>query len=150
MQLGNILSSAREPLVCKPVKFQVLAEDERQLPVKATAEAVLAFVSEEAREESRRYAREYLEQHDYKGKPIPGDVLDEEEDRWFLLHALRDKDDPSRMFCTRADYPRFRKALIAHQKQWLFTVYAQFVRDEYPELATPRQQKELEDEAKGK
>lgn len=150
MQLGSILSSAREPLVCKPVKFQVLAEDERQLPVKATAEAVLAFVSEEAREESRRYACEYLEQHDYKGKPIPADALEQEEARFFLLMALRDKDDPSRLFCPRAEYARLRRALIARQVTWLIETYQQFVLDEYPELATPEQQKELDDQAQGK
>lgn len=150
MQLGNILSGAREPLVCKPVSFQVLHEGDQGQLLKVKAEAALAFVSEDRREESRRLAREWLATHDYKDKVIPADVLDEEENRWFLMLALRDKDDTSRQFCSRSDYGLFRKAVIAAQLSYLFRVYQQFVSDEYPELATPEQQKQIEGEAKGK
>lgn len=148
MQLGNILSTASDPVVGKPVKFRVLGEkDGRQ--VSAQAEAVLAFVDEDKRQEHKRLAREWLESHDYKGKSVPMDVLVEEEYLWFVLAALKNKDDPSQQFCLNKDYATFRRAVVMEQVVWLKSRYDAFLRDEYPELATPQQQEDLLNQAAG-
>lgn len=143
MQLGNILAGAAESVRSAPVKFRVLGDSPEGGQVSAQAEAVMVFVSEDAREKYRQKAREWLDSHDYKGKPIPPVVLDEEESRWFLMAALRDKDDPSRAFCPEAQYELFRKALIAQQVTYLYGLYRDFVKAEYPEIATDEQKAAL-------
>lgn len=149
MQLGNILAGATESVRSAPVKFRVLGDSPEGGQVSAQAEAIMVFVSEDAREKYRQKAREWLESHDYKGKPVPAIVLDEEENRWFLMAALRDKDDPSRAFCPEAQYELFRKALIAQQMTYLFRLYHEFIKAEYPELATDEQKEALLNEAAG-
>lgn len=139
MQLGNILSTARDPVVCKPVSFWVLGEQDGK-QVRAKAEAVLAFVNESARAEALRMAAASIK---------PGVEPAAEEAYWFLLAALRDRDDPSRQFCPNAEIGTFRSALILDQVVWLKREYAIFVRDEYPELATAEQQSGLIEQATG-
>lgn len=149
MQLGQILSGATESVRSSPVKFRVLGESPEGLQVSAEAEAVMVFVSEDAREKYRQKARAWLESHDYKDKPIPALVLDEEESRWFLLAALRDKSDASRAFCPEGQYELFRKALIAQQVSHLYGLYREFVKAEYPELASEEQKHGLIEAAAG-
>ncbi len=149
MQLGNILRTATDPVVARPITFRVLGTDSAGKQTSAQAEAVLAFVPESLREEHKQRAREYLENGDYKGKQIPIDVLIEEEYRWFVLAVLRDKDDPSRPFCPASEYPTFRSAIIMEQVAWLREQYRAFVKDEYPELATKEQQDALVGAAAG-
>lgn len=139
MQLGNILSTAKDPVVCKPVSFWVLGEQDGK-QVRAKAEAVLAFVSEAARAEARHFAAASLG---------PGADLVVEEIYRFLMVALRDKDDPSRQFCPNGDIGIFRSAIIMDQVLWLRRQYDAFVRDEYPELMTPKQQTGLAEQAAG-
>lgn len=152
MQLGNILSTAAEPVVGRVVEFRVLGTDQSGRQVSARAEALLTFVDEERREETKRFAREYLEAHDFKGseRGVPFDVLSDEEIRCFIFAALRDKEMPDRQFCPNTDYGRFRRALIVEQVRWLKLQYDKFVEDEYPELATKKQQEELLEQAVGK
>lgn len=149
MQLGNILSTATEPVVCKSVKFRVLGEDQQGRQTSGQAEAVFAFVNEDRREEYKRLAREWLEQGDFKGKEIPIDVLTEEEYRWFLMAALRDKDAPQKQFCPNGEYEKFRKALILRQVTRLLAGYNDFVEAEYPELLTDDKQADLREQAEG-
>lgn len=138
MQLGNILSTATEPVVCKAVKFRVLGEDQQGRQVSTEAEAVLVFVSETARIEAEALAAHSLG---------PGGTLGQEKVYWFLMAALRDKDNPARRFCLNAEIDKFRSALIAEQVIWIKGQYDRFVQDEYPELATAEQQDELAEQA---
>jgi len=151
MQLGNILSTATQPVVAKPVRFRVLVSPPGEPQRHAVAEAVLAFVDEDARHESKRLAVLGLKSKEpYRsGTPIPEDELIEEEFYRFLMVALRDKDDPAQQFCPNSDYPRFRQALILRQVRWLLGQYDAFVNEEYPELLTKDQQEALLQEAQG-
>lgn len=149
MQLGNILAGATQPVVCKPVAFHVLGVGVDGKQVKVKAEAVFRFVDEAEREDLRRKSRAYLEDKDYKGQSVPADAAREEYLRYFLMSALRDKDDPARAFCPEGEYSRFRAALIREQVLWLHSAYDQFVSDEYPELLTEEQQKDLSKQAAG-
>lgn len=149
MQLGEILAGVTESVKSEPVKFRVLGEGPEGEQVSAQAEAVMVFVDEDKREKFRLKARAWLEAHDYKGKPVPSIVLDEEESRWFLMAALRDKSDPSKAFCPEAQYELFRKALIAQQVSYLYGLYREFIKNEYPELASDEQKRELVEAAAG-
>lgn len=140
MQLGNILSTAAEPVATRIVEFQVLAQMPDGRQGKAIAKAALAFVSEAARQDARRSAVENLSR---------GGDLDEEENYWLLLAALRDADNPVAQFCPNTDIAKFKAAIIVHQVRWLLREYRRFVEDEYPELLTPEQKKQIEDEARG-
>jgi len=148
MQLGNILTTASQPVVGRLISFQVLVSPPGQPQKSAKAEAMFAFVDEDARHESKRLARMYLEGK-YKNRPIPDDELVEEEYYWFLMAALRDKEDPTRAFCPNEDYPKFRQALILRPIRRLLMAYDAFVDDEYPELATEEQRTALAGEASG-
>lgn len=150
MQLGNILSTAKSPVCCRQISFQVLGEGPDGRQVSAKAEASLAFVDEDKREEYKFKARDYLEAHEYKNRPVPRDVLDEEEYRWFLMAALRNKDDEAQQFCPNDQYSLFRKALIVEQIGWLMKSYREFVKDEYGEFLTPGEQAALAEKAAGK
>lgn len=151
MQLGNILTTATNPVVCKPVKFKVLGRDPEGKQVQAQAEAVWAFVSEDDRQEAKRLALAGLrERPEYRrGDAIPVDVLTDEECYRILMVALRDKDDPSRQFCPNAEYAKFRSAILLDQVNWLLRSYREFVADEYPELVTVEQHEGLTEEARG-
>lgn len=140
MQLGNILSTATDPVVCKPVKFRVLGADSTGKPVSAQAEAVLTFVSEAARLEADALAGQSLP---------PGGTLGQEKTYWFLMAALRNKANPAQQFCPNAEIDKFRAALIGEQVIWLKGQYDRFVSDEYPELASAEQQDELLGQALG-
>lgn len=143
MQLGNILATAQTPIVYRVIDFHVLGMTPDGKQSKVKAQAALGFVSEAERLESKRLAAQHRK---------AGDDLAEEEYYWFLLAALRDAEDPTRAFCA-ADaqgIAMFRASLVLDQVRWFLRQYDKFVLDEYPEMATPEQQKTLIEEAKGK
>lgn len=146
MQLGNILSTACAPIVPRDVTFCVLGEKAGQ-QTKGEAKAVFVFVPESIRDECKRLAREWLEGHGYKDRPIPHDIFADEVERWFLLKALRNKDDHAQQFCFDQDYGTFKAAVTQEQCRWLMAEHERFTADEYPELATPKQQADLVKEA---
>src|SRR5688572_13986483 len=99
MQLSGFLSGATTEVKGKPVAFKVLGTDPEGHQTQAQAEAVFALVPEGERTEYVHHAKQWLDAHGYKGKEIPPDVLVDEQCKWFLMAALRDKDDPTRQFC---------------------------------------------------
>lgn len=144
MKLGNILSTAAEPVATKEIKFRVLVSGPGVAQKTAQARAVWAFVDEAARLESVRKARAALE-----GKPHEESDLDEERTYWFLLAALRDADDPVSQFCPDSDIQKFKSAILLPQIHRLTAEYRKFIADEYPELASPAQQAQLREQAAG-
>ncbi len=148
MQLGNILTTATNPVVCKPVKFKVLGRDPEGKQVQVQAAAVFALVDEAAESESTRLAYAYL--RDQKDQLGTDDDIRHVRDLWFLMAALRDSDDPQVQFCPNADFSKLRLALVKAQVKWLRGQYDLFQSEEYPELLTPEQKAALLEDATGK
>lgn len=151
MQLGQILEEAAVPVVGREVTFHVI-DTKDGVQRQARAEAVLHFVDEPMRHEADRHADEWLRNDPLYKKHgiVPETKRREEEYYTFLIRALRDKDDPTKPFCSIGDYPKFRKALVSRVVTYLLSQYQAYVADEYPELASPEQTEGLVEQALGK
>lgn len=140
MNLGSILQNPSEPVVSRVVEFHVLTMTPDGTQGRAKARAALVFVSEAQRQDALRDAAANLPR---------GGNLEDEENYWVLMAALRDADNPVMPFVPGNDVKMLKSALIIHQVRWLIREYKRFVDDEYPELITIDQKQDLEEQARG-
>lgn len=146
MKLGQFLSQA-PTAPTKRVRFQVVGRDREEFVVRAEAEADLVFVDERARQQANRDARAYLSSLP-SSTPSSTEDADAEE-AYHLLHlALRDTADVRTPFAASVD--ELRRSLVAPVALRLAAAYWKFVADEFPDVTTDKQQKALEEEARGK
>ena len=154
MNLGEILSAQDngKALVGRPVEFQIVKKR-----VRYTVKALFFPVSEAERQQSKRDAVKYLRSlPDYQKTeegilpPIPDDVREEERQYRFLATALHNPENEDAKFIRNSDYSDFRAGVVVDQINWLGRQYDKYIQDEYPEILTDSDCKDLEDEAAGK
>jgi hypothetical protein len=158
MKLGEILSQEdnARPLVGHDVEFWIKKGNTQRFRVKAK----MYPLGEADRQQAKRDAVKYLRTlPDYKETerdgstylpPIPEMVRLEEEEYKRLCLILHDADDPTSKFVLNADYATFRAGVTIEQVNWLGREYDRYISEEYPELLSEKQRKELEDEARSK
>lgn len=151
MNLGEILSSQEsgKALVGRLVTFQVVRKR-----IRHSVTAMFFPVGEAERQQTKRDAVKFLRtlpdyQKDEDGTlpVIPADVLSEERQYKFLAAALHNPDNPDAKFILNKDYATFREGVVVDQINWLGREYDRYIRDEYPEVLTEKDRKDLEDEA---
>ena len=158
MKLGEILSQEdnARPLVGHDVEFWIKKGNAQRFRVKAK----MYPLGEADRQQAKRDALKYLRTlPDYKETeqdgmkylpPIPEDVRAAEVEYKRICAILRDVDDPSTPFVLNQDYPVFRAGVIAEQIDRLAGEYDQYIKDEYPELMSDEQRRQIESEAQSK
>lgn len=144
MRLGDFLKKGAEAPT-HPVQFQIVGKDAQEVTVRATASAVLAFVDESSRQQSRLDARAHLTALD--AAPSDDELIDERICQ-ILFRSMRDADDPRKPFAQSVD--ELRRALVLVERNRLYLAYSKFVEDEFPDTCSPDALKAMETEAAGK
>jgi hypothetical protein len=141
VNLGNILKPGN-PITGRLVSFKFIFIDKEKNRSFVDAEALLFPVDEKQRSEVRAAAQAWcLEVDEQEGSPTFGKRLRPDADYGdeltyrFFLRALRDTEDPRKPWATDEQLPLLRTGLVQQQFVWLGKEYAEYLKDEYPELA---------------
>lgn len=153
MTLGDILSDGESvPTIGRPVEFSI-----RKNGRKYRAKAELHPVSEKERHEANRAALKFLRtQPQFKKREdgsepyIPESELSAEEAYKIIQAALRVPGCADQAFIDTDSYTDFRAGITIDQIRWLNKEYSELIKDEYPEIVSEQQRKEIDEEATGK
>lgn len=153
MTLGDIFSEGDSiQTVGRSVEFSI-RKNGRKFRVKAE----LHPVSEKDRHEANRAALKFLrtqpqfKKRDDGSEPyIPEGELASEEAYKTIQAALRVPGNPDQAFIDADSYVDFRAGITIDQVRWLNKEYGELIKDEYPEVVSEQQRKEIDEEAEGK
>lgn len=150
MKLGEIITGKAGGVYdapTRPVRFKVIGKRANGEQVVADAEAVIAFVPESQRVESRVAADKALRMSFPDGN-APADLLNDERVYHLLLKCLKDSDDHRQPFAMTVD--ELKGSLHRRVAVDLYTAYEKFSADEFPEEMDVDTFEQLVEEAKKK